>query len=209
MNASAHDHSPGMNPARSDSPPAEDAEPRLFGFWVFLMSDALIFALLFALYATMMHATDGGPTTYEVFGLRSSLIETLLLLVSSFTFGMASLSLKYRPAQRRHLVGWLVLTLVLGLAFVALEMNDFITLAAQGALPQRSGFLSAFYALVSTHGLHVTAGCLWLLLMLVQLKVFGLDETVKLRLMCLGLFWHFLDVIWVVIYAVVYLQGLI
>ncbi|MDB6141939.1 MAG: cytochrome o ubiquinol oxidase subunit [Pseudomonas sp.] len=197
MNANAH------------VPSGHEAEPRLFGFWIFLMSDALIFALLFALYATMTQATDAGPTTREVFDLKSSLTETLLLLLSSFTFGMASLNLKYRPAHPRYLVGWLVLTLTLGLAFVALELHDFMAMAAQGAVPQRSGFLSAFFALVSTHGLHVTAGCLWLLLMLVQLKVFGLDETVKLRLMCLGLFWHFLDVIWVAIYAVVYLRGLI
>lgn len=186
-----------------------DEQPRLFGFWLFLMSDALIFALLFAVYATMIHATDGGPSGKDVFELKSSAIETLLLLVSSFTFGMASLNLKYRPHTLGPLVGWLVLTLVLGLGFVALELNDFRIMVEHGATAQRSGFLSAFYALVSTHGLHVSAGCLWLALMLVQLKVFGLDATVKLRLMCLALFWHFLDVIWVAIYGVVYLQGLI
>jgi cytochrome o ubiquinol oxidase subunit 3 len=198
-----------MNPDHVIDKQREE-QPRLLGFWVFLMSDALIFALLFAVYATMMtHATDGGPTGKQLFDLKASLIETLLLLVSSFTFGMASLNLVYRPQRLRLLIGWLGVTLALGLAFLAMELNDFRLLIAQGASAQRSGFLSAFYALVSTHGLHVTAGCVWLLLMLVQLKVFGLDARVRLRLKCLALFWHFLDVIWVAIYGIVYLQGLI
>jgi cytochrome o ubiquinol oxidase subunit 3 len=197
-----------MNPDHVIDKQREE-QPRLLGFWVFLMSDALIFALLFAVYATMIHATDGGPTGKQLFDLKASLIETLLLLVSSFTFGMASLNVMYRPQRLRMLVGWLGVTLALGLAFLAMELNDFRLLIAQGASAQRSGFLSAFYALVSTHGLHVTAGCVWLLLMLVQLKVFGLDARVRLRLKCLALFWHFLDVIWVAIYGIVYLQGLI
>jgi cytochrome o ubiquinol oxidase subunit 3 len=197
-----------MNPDHVIDKQREE-QPRLLGFWVFLMSDALIFALLFAVYATMIHATDGGPTGKQLFDLKASLIETLLLLVSSFTFGMASLNVMYRPQRLRLLVGWLGVTLALGLAFLAMELNDVRLLTAQGASAQRSGFLSAFYALVSTHGLHVTAGCLWLLLMLVQLKVFGLDARVRLRLKCLALFWHFLDVIWVAIYGIVYLQGLI
>jgi cytochrome o ubiquinol oxidase subunit 3 len=197
-----------MNPDHVIDKQREE-QPRLLGFWVFLMSDALIFALLFAVYATMIHATDGGPTGKQLLDLKASLIETLLLLVSSFTFGMASLNLVYRPQRLRLLVGWLGVTLALGLAFLAMELNDFRLLIAQGASAQRSGFLSAFYALVSTHGLHVTAGCVWLLLMLVQLKVFGLDARVRLRLKCLALFWHFLDVIWVAIYGIVYLQGLI
>lgn len=197
-----------MNPDHVIDKQREE-QPRLLGFWVFLMSDALIFALLFAVYATMIHATDGGPTGKQLFDLKASLIETLLLLVSSFTFGMASLNVMYRPQRLRLLVGWLGVTLALGLAFLTMELNDFRLLIAQGASAQRSGFLSAFYALVSTHGLHVTAGCVWLLLMLVQLKVFGLDARVRLRLKCLALFWHFLDVIWVAIYGIVYLQGLI
>ena len=197
-----------MNPDHVIDKQREE-QPRLLGFWVFLMSDALIFALLFAVYATMIHATDGGPTGKQLFDLKASLIETLLLLVSSFTFAMASLNVMYRPQRLRLLVGWLGVTLALGLAFLAMELNDFRLLIAQGASAQRSGFLSAFYALVSTHGLHVTAGCVWLLLMLVQLKVFGLDARVRLRLKCLALFWHFLDVIWVAIYGIVYLQGLI
>jgi cytochrome o ubiquinol oxidase subunit 3 len=183
-------------------------QTRLFGFWIFLMSDALIFALLFAVYATLLHATDGGPAGKELFDIKSTLLQTAVLLLSSFTIAMVSLNLEHRPQQPRYLVTWLAATLALGLAFIALEFNDFHTLIAQGATPQRSGFLSAFYALVSTHGLHVTAGCAWLVLLLIQVKVFGLDPMVKRRLQCLALFWHFLDVIWVAIYAVVYLQGL-
>ncbi|MDE1194799.1 MAG: cytochrome c oxidase subunit 3 [Pseudomonas sp.] len=208
MNSSTPTIPVPMNPDHVIDKQREE-QPRLLGFWVFLMSDALIFALLFAVYATMIHATDGGPTGKQLFDLKASLIETLLLLVSSFTFGMASLNVMYRPQRLRLLVGWLGVTLALGLAFLAMELNDFRLLIAQGASAQRSGFLSAFYALVSTHGLHVTAGCVWLLLMLVQLKVFGLDARVRLRLKCLALFWHFLDVIWVAIYGIVYLQGLI
>jgi cytochrome o ubiquinol oxidase subunit 3 len=208
MNSSTPTIPVPMNPDHVIDKQREE-QPRLLGFWVFLMSDALIFALLFAVYATMIHATDGGPTGKQLFDLKASLIETLLLLVSSFTFGMASLNVMYRPQRLRLLVGWLGVTLALGLAFLAMELNDFRLLIAQGASAQRSGFLSAFYALVSTHGLHVTAGCMWLLLMLVQLKVFGLDARVRLRLKCLALFWHFLDVIWVAIYGIVYLQGLI
>lgn len=208
MNSSTPTIPVPMNPDHVIDKQREE-QPRLLGFWLFLMSDALIFALLFAVYATMIHATDGGPTGKQLFDLKASLIETLLLLVSSFTFGMASLNVMYRPQRLRLLVGWLGVTLALGLAFLAMELNDFRLLIAQGASAQRSGFLSAFYALVSTHGLHVTAGCMWLLLMLVQLKVFGLDARVRLRLKCLALFWHFLDVIWVAIYGIVYLQGLI
>jgi cytochrome o ubiquinol oxidase subunit 3 len=185
-----------------------ETQTRLFGFWIFLMSDALIFALLFAVYATLLHATDGGPAGKDLFDIKSTLLQTALLLLSSFTFAMVSLNLEHRPQQPRYLVTWLAATLALGLAFIALELNDLHTLIAQGATPQRSGFLSAFYALVSTHGLHVAAGCAWLVLLLIQVKVFGLDPMVKRRLQCLALFWHFLDVIWVAIYAVVYLQGL-
>jgi cytochrome o ubiquinol oxidase subunit 3 len=185
-----------------------ETQTRLFGFWIFLMSDALIFALLFAIYATMLHATDGGPAGKDLFDIKSTLLQTAVLLLSSFTFAMVSLNLEYRPQRLRYLVAWLAASLALGLAFIALELNDFHTLMAQGATPQRSGFLTAFYALVSTHGLHVAAGCAWLVLLSIQVKVFGLDPVVKRRLQCLALFWHFLDVIWVAIYAVVYLQGL-
>lgn len=204
-----------MNAAMPPATPADTAprsvraEHPLFGFWIFLMSDAVIFALLFAVYGTVMHRTAGGPGSQQSFELGSAFIETLILLASSFTFGMASLSMTYRPAHLRHLAGWLGVTLLLGLIFLGFELHDFHSMATKGAVPQRSGFLSAFYALVGTHGLHVATGCVWIVVMLVQLAVFGLDERVVIRIRRLGLFWHFLDIVWVGIFSVVYLQGLL
>ncbi|WPP02377.1 cytochrome c oxidase subunit 3 (plasmid) [Pseudomonas sp. HR96] len=196
-----------MTNVRATAPFAPDNSSRVYGFWLFMMSDGLVFALLFAVYATLLHATDGSPGGKEVLELKSALIETLVLLVSSFTVGMAVLNLQFRPERRLYLVSWLSLTLVLGLTFLTLEISDFVGMVHQGATAQRSAYLSAFYALVATHGLHVAAGCLWLTVMLLQIKRFGLDETVRFRLGVLALFWHFLDVIWVAIYAVVYLQA--
>ncbi|CDS54010.1 Cytochrome O ubiquinol oxidase subunit III [Polaromonas sp. CG9_12] len=180
----------------------------MFGFWVFLMSDAVLFSLLLATYGVMLPGTAGGPVPSEIFELRSAFVQTLILLFSSFSFGMASLAMKYQHSQKL-LVIWLVLTLVLGLAFLAMEGRDFSTLFEIGAVPSRSGFLSAFFALLSTHGLHVAAGCIWIVVLMAQLKVFGRDTGVKTNLLRLGLFWHFLDIIWIAIFSVVYLQGLI
>ncbi|RIY02602.1 cytochrome o ubiquinol oxidase subunit III [Aureimonas flava] len=198
---------PGINLGHTDPEAHRHAEEAVFGFWVFLMSDLVLFALLFATYAAMTGATDGGPGPRDVFELRSAALETAILLLSSLTFGMASIAMKYGEHPRR-LVLWLVVTLALGLAFLGLEMRDFAKMAADGATPQRSGWLSAFFALVSTHGLHVAAGCAWIGVMLVQLRVFGLRREVKLRILRLGLFWHLLDVVWIFIFSVVYLGGL-
>jgi len=200
-----HPHPP--NAATAQFSAEQDSPSRVFGFWLFMMSDALVFGLLFAVYATMLHATDGGPGGKQVLELQSGLVETLVLLCSSFTIGMVTLNLQYRPRPRRYLVGWLLLTLMLGMTFLKLELSDFATMIGHGATAQRSGYLSALYTLVATHGLHVAAGCLWLTVMLVQIKLFGLDATVRFRLTVLALFWHFLDVVWVAIYAVVYLQA--
>ncbi len=200
---------PGINLGSSDRKTDVAAESPVFGFWVFLMSDAVIFALLFAVYGVMMHAVAGGPTPHDLFEIKSSFLETLILLTSSFTFGMASLTMKYSADNRRRLLGWFALTLILGVVFLAFELHDFSSMAAKGGVPQRSGFLSAFFALVSTHGLHVASGSIWLVVMMVQVVVFGVDPVVKTRIMRLGLFWHFLDIIWVGIFSVVYLQGLI
>ena len=204
---SDHLRHPGLNLAEQDPDTHVHAEYGLFGFWVFLMSDAIIFALLFATYGVMLNGTAGGPAPSDVYEIKSAFIETLILLSSSFTFGMASLAMKYR--RQHHLLAmWLVVTLLLGLAFLGSELHDFIKMFGEGATPERSGFLSAFFALVSTHGLHVTSGCVWIVVMLVQLRTHGLDREVKTNLMRLGLFWHFLDIIWVAIFTVVYLQGL-
>jgi cytochrome o ubiquinol oxidase subunit 3 len=193
----------------SDHPEeAGEVESDVFGFWIFLMSDAVLFALLFAVYGTMLDATAGAPGPAQVFKIEPTFIETLLLLTSSFTFGMASIALK-RDVGARRLVLWLVATLLLGLAFLAMEGNDFAIMAAAQATPDRSGFLSAFFMLVGMHGLHVTIGLIWTIVMLAQLATLGRDRNVKLNLIRLSLFWHFLDIVWIAIFSVVYLQGLI
>ena len=154
-----------------------------------------------------MDATAGGPGPRDLYDIKSVFTETLLLLASSFTFGMASLALKYKHDMAR-LIGWMALTLVLGLAFLGLELHDFDTMFANGGVPSRSGFLSAFFDLVPLHGLHVLAGCLWLVSLFGQIARYGLDREAKLGIMRLALFWHFLDLVWIAIFSVVYLAGL-
>lgn len=198
---------PGLN-LGSAHPHAHDAaETTVFGFWVFLMSDAILFGLVFSTYVASIDATAGGPGPRDLYNLRNVFIETLLLLASSFTFGMASLAMKYRHGAPR-LVGWLLVTLALGLGFLALETRDFLAMIAHGGAPQRSGFLSAFFDLVPLHGLHVTAGCIWLVCIVGQVARYGLDTLAKLGLLRLALFWHFLDIVWIAIFTVVYLAPL-
>lgn len=198
----------GINLGDTDEDTQERAGAAVFGFWVFLMSDAVVFALLFATYGVMLSGTAGGPTPAQHYKILPAFIETLILLTSSLSFGMASVAMKHHAAPRR-LYGWLAATLALGLAFLGLELHDFATMVAHGAVPGRSGYLSSLFALVSLHGLHVAIGCLWLAVMMVQLRVFGRDRRVKINLLRLGLFWHFLDIVWIAIFSVVYLQGLI
>lgn len=198
---------PGINIGDTEPETHAAAEEKVFGFWVFLMSDLILFSLLFATYAIMLRGTAGGPTPKDVFDIKSTAIETGALLTSSFTFGMASLAMKYSQSRGLLLV-WLAVTLALGLTFLGFEVHDFVHYVSDGAAPTRSGFLSALFVLVSTHGLHVASGCIWIVVMMVQVLVFGIDRDVKLRLMRLGLFWHFLDIVWVGIFSVVFLQGL-
>lgn len=197
----------GREPGRGSVPEAE-AEDDLFGFWVFLMSDAVVFALLFATYGVMLPGTAGGPSPTADYRIGPAFAETLILLTSSFTFGLASVAMKH-GGSRRMLLTWLGVTLALGLAFLGLEANDLATMIGHGAAPSRSGALSGFFALVPLHGLHVAFGCLWLTVMMVQLVVIGADARVRVNLLRLGLFWHFLDIVWIAIFSVVYLQGMI
>jgi len=201
----------GLNLGATDAIAHRKAERAVFGFWVFLMSDAVLFALLFATYGSMLGATAGGPTAAAEFKLGSALFETLILLASSFTFGMASIAMKYRKAGESlaPLLVWLGVTLALGMTFLGMELHDFVGMFQAGAYPSRSGFLSAFFALVPLHGLHVFGGSLWVLVMMVQLASLGADAQVKINILKLGLFWHFLDIVWIAIFSVVYLQGLI
>ena len=198
----------GLNLADDPRETRAEVESDVFGFWVFLMSDAVAFALLFALYGTMVGATAGGPGPADEFKLGTAFVETLILLSSSFTFGLASIALK-RDRTAKRLVLWLGVTLALGLAFLGMEVHDFVTMVSHGAEASRSAFLSGFFVLVGTHGLHVTIGVIWIAVMLVQIGGEGRDERVRINLVRLSLFWHFLDVIWIAIFSIVYLQGLI
>ena len=198
---------PGLNLGSAHGEDHEIAERVIFGFWIFLMSDAILFGMVFATYVTSVHATAGGPGPRDVYDIKSVFLETLLLLASSFTFGLASLALKYEHGKRR-LIEWLVSTLLLGVGFLGFEVHDFITMCAAGAVPSRSGFLSAFFDVVPLHGLHVTGGCIWLICLVGQIARYGLDTETKLGIMRLALFWHFLDIVWIAIFSVVYLTGL-
>ncbi|MHA1517020.1 MAG: cytochrome o ubiquinol oxidase subunit III [Alphaproteobacteria bacterium] len=186
---------------------AEKYEEKEFGFWLYLMSDAVIFALLFATYLVMVGNTAGGPSGKELFSLDRAAGETLVLLLSSATFGFAAVALS--AGDRSKVLMWLLITFLLGACFIFLEIGEFRGMIEQGAGPERSGFLSAFFTLVGTHGLHVSIGLLWIAVMIGQVAIKGLTAPVASRLMRLGLFWHFLDIIWVVIFSVVYLPGLI
>ena len=197
----------GLNLGQTDPEAHEAAEEVVFGFWVFLMSDMVLFALLFATYGTMLGSFAGGPGPHQLFDPKTTTIETTALLLSSFTFGMASLTLKYGKTQA-PLLFWLGITLLLGLVFLGFEISDFISMTQKGGVPSRSGYISALFVLVATHGLHVTFGSLWIGVMMIQVLVFGRERIVKLRILRLGLFWHFLDIVWVCIFSVVYLQGL-
>lgn len=198
---------PGLNLGAAHGGDHEAAESLVFGFWVFLMSDVILFGMAFATYVDSLNALDGGPGPAQLYDIRSAFFETLLLLASSFTFGMASLALKRGHATRR-LAAWLVVTLLLGMGFLVMEAHDFSAMFAQGGVPSRSGFLSAFFGLVPLHGLHVVGGCLWLACLLGQLARYGVDTQTKMGIMRLALFWHLLDIVWVAIFSVVFLAGM-
>ena len=178
---------------------------KVFGFWIYLMSDCIIFATLFATYAVMVNSTAGGPSGKDIFELPFVLVETALLLFSSITYGFAVISMN--KGAKAAVNGWLALTFLFGVGFIGMEIYEFHHLIAEGFGPQRSGFLSAFFTLVGTHGLHVTSGLIWMLVLMYQISRRGLNATNRTRIMCLSLFWHFLDVVWICVFTVVYLMG--
>jgi cytochrome o ubiquinol oxidase subunit 3 len=186
---------------------AEHDSPTLLGFWIYLMSDALIFATLFATYGVLATAYAGGPTPRELFNLPLVALNTAFLLVSSITYGMAMLAMQ--EGRAKLVQSWLAITAILGAAFVGVELYEFSHMISHGATPQRSAFLSAFFTLVGTHGLHVTCGLLWIGVMLVQVGKYGLIPENRGRLICLGMFWHLLDVVWIGVFTFVYLLGVI
>ncbi|BFI46603.1 cytochrome o ubiquinol oxidase subunit III [Yersinia pseudotuberculosis] len=180
---------------------------KVFGFWVYLMSDCILFATLFATYAVLVNGTAGGPSGKELFDLNFVLVETFLLLFSSITYGVAMLGMSKGSVKQVNT--WLGFTFLFGLGFIAMELYEFHKLIEEGYGPASSGFLSAYFALVGTHGLHVTAGLAWIIIMMIQVARRGLNSTNRTRLMCLSLFWHFLDVVWICVFTVVYLLGAI
>jgi cytochrome o ubiquinol oxidase subunit 3 len=179
----------------------------ILGFWLYLMTDCILFATLFAAYAVLHNHTFGGPTSQELFNPSYALIETLILLTSSFVCGLAVL-MAHRHQKNKTLI-FFGLTFLLGLSFLGLEIREFHQLVQEGHDWQRSAFLSSYFTLVGTHGLHITFGLLWMIVMMVLIFYRGLHIVNLKKLMCLGLFWHFLDVIWIFIFTIVYLMGVI
>ncbi len=176
-----------------------------YGFWIFLLSDMVMFSCFFAAYAVLLGQTAGGPGGAELFNLRNVAIETMCLLLSSFACGMASIAMEERNYFWFQVA--MAVTCILGLAFLTIEFREFADLVARGAGPSRSAFLSAFFTLVGCHGLHVSAGTLWLLTMMAQVFAKGFRADIQRRFLCFALFWHALDIIWVAVFSVVYLLG--
>jgi cytochrome o ubiquinol oxidase subunit 3 len=176
-----------------------------YGFWIFLLSDVVMFATLFAAYAVLFKSTARGPAAAELFDLRNTALETALLLTSTFTCAMASLAVAMRSMKWVQLT--LLATCLLGIGFLSLEWHEFAGLIARGAGPTRSAFLSSFFTLVGCHGAHVSAGILWLATMMAQFWAKGFRESIRLRFLCFSLFWHALDIVWVAIFSLVYLVG--
>jgi len=179
----------------------------LLGFWLYLMSDCLVFACLFAVYGVLGRSYAGGPTGAELFDLPLVAVNTSLLLLSSITYGFAMLEMQRN--RTRAVLAWLAITGLLGAGFISLELYEFAHLIHEGAGPQRSAFLSSFFTLVGTHGLHVSFGIVWLITLMVQVGQRGLVAENKRRLMCLSMFWHFLDVVWIGVFTFVYLMGVL
>lgn len=211
-------HAPSLNPDYFDDagrpifhPVEEPHHPEghstMLGFWMYLMSDCLIFAILFAVYAVLGGNYAAGPAPKDLFDLSLVAVNTSMLLFSSITYGFAMLAM-YRNKVAQTQV-WLAVTGLFGLCFLGIELYEFAHMIHLGATPQRSGFLSAFFILVGTHGLHVTFGVIWLVTLMIQVGQKGLIQANKRRLMCLSLFWHFLDVIWIGVFTFVYLFGML
>jgi cytochrome o ubiquinol oxidase subunit 3 len=184
---------------------AKATDKTIFGFWVYLMTDCVLFASLFAVYAVLRHNTFGGPPGQELFDLPYVLGETMLLLTSSFTCGLALLAAQRR--SKTQVLVWLAITAVLGLSFLGMELSEFHNLIAEGNSWRWSGFLSSYFTLVGTHGLHITVGLIWMSVMAYFVYKRGFTHGVTKRLQLLSLFWHFLDVVWIFIFTIVYLFG--
>jgi len=190
---------------RGGGGPASKRTVVAYGFWIFILSDMIMFAALFAAYAVLAGSTAGGPRGVQLFNLRSVFIETMCLLLSSYTCGLGALSAERRQPGR--FLSFAALTFVLGAAFLWIEVTEFAGMVARGAGPDRSAFLSSFFTLVGTHGVHVTGGLVWLVYLVAQVMAKGLRAAVLRRLLCWSLFWHALDIVWVGVLTLVYLMG--
>jgi len=179
----------------------------LLGFWLYLMSDCLVFAVLFAVYAVLGRSYAAGPSGADLFDLQLVAVNTALLLFSSITYGFAMIAMQ--KGHKKGVLAWLAVTGLLGLGFLGIELYEFAHMVHQGAGPQRSAFLSSFFTLVGTHGLHVTFGVIWLVTLMLQVNKLGLIHENRRRLVCLSMFWHFLDVIWIGVFTFVYLMGVL
>ena len=179
----------------------------LLGFWLYLMSDCLIFAVLFACYGVLGRSYAAGPSGADLFDLPLVALNTALLLFSSITYGFAMISMQH--GRKKGVLAWLAVTGLFGLGFLSVELHEFTHLIHEGFGPQRSAFLSSFFTLVGTHGLHVTFGIVWLVTLMVQVQRLGLIPENRRRLMCLSMFWHFLDVVWIGVFTYVYLIGVL
>ena len=202
IHAGAHGHDHGHDDHHHDS-----GQMTVLGFWLYLMTDCILFASLFATYAVLSGSFAGGPSGHDIFQLDFVAVETALLLLSSITFGFAMLQ-----KQQKNVKGtltWLAITGLFGLAFLAVELYEFHHLIHEGAGPTRSAFLSSFFTLVGTHGLHVTFGLIWLVTLMIQISKHGLIEANVRRINCLSMFWHFLDVVWIGVFTFVYLMGVL
>lgn len=192
-------------PPISERGPAPKKIVVAYGFWIFLLSDFVLFSAFFAAYAVQSTATAGGPSGHALFDLKLVAVETALLLLSSFACGMAGIAMMVKSARWFQIA--MAITGLLGAGFLALEFHEFARLVGEGAGPQRSGFLSAFFALVGCHGLHVTLGLVWLTSMMAQVRAKGFRDDIERRVACFMLFWHALDIIWVALFTTVYLLG--
>jgi len=204
-NADPHQLRGMQRAAQSHRGPAPKRIVTGYGFWIFLLSDIVMFASFFAGYAVLSGATAGGPGGAQLFDRHNVAVETVLLLLSSFTCALASIATDVRSQRWFQLA--MAATAALGLCFIALEAREFAGLIARGAGPTRSAFLTSFFTLVGCHGVHVSAGVLWLLTMMAQVYAKGFRADIRRRLLCFALFWHALDIIWVAIFSMVYLLG--
>ncbi|MCM3342551.1 cytochrome o ubiquinol oxidase subunit III [Paenibacillus sp. MER TA 81-3] len=203
LNDSGHANQHVSRSDHHDHPDME--EMRTFGFWIYLMTDVIIFGTLFAAYIVLQGNRNGGPGPEELFQMGGIIASTFILLTSSYTSGLAVLAM--HKGNRQALMGWLGVTALLGATFIVLEVNEFIHLVHEGATISTSAFLSAFFTLVGTHGLHVSIGLVWMIALIIQLAKHGITPATKRKVNVISLFWHFLDVVWIFVFTIVYLMG--